>query len=178
MKNIDKVIHWKLIEISCVIAIVIVSFPLWKKLDISDQIATAAFYNGASFSYLNVSNTQNGMMVPVSNEDALKNLEQTKIKVINDTRTNEDYTVLLKIAKSSTLDYNCLNIALNNEVKALKSTYLLEDADYFYFALTNGSIKGEIKEYDFLMWMDENTGNEMQGKTLNYSFELQKQIAI
>lgn len=178
MKNLNKVIHWKLLEISVVLAFVIISFPLWQQLERKDYLTTAAFYNEAQYSYLEVTQYPYGSMIPVSDEDALKNIKPCKIQVVNNTKTKEDYTLVFKISKESTLDYHVLKIALNQSVSMLDEHYLLEDADHIYFALATDSIQGEKQDYNFMLWMDQNTGNEMQGKTLSFDFELQKSIAV
>lgn len=178
MEKIDKIIYWKLIEISLLISVVIISFPLWKKLEWNDFFTTAAFYSEAQYSYLEVSNYPKGPMFPISNEIALKNINQTTLSVINDTLTEEEYTLLLKITKDSTLDYHCLNVALNNKISALENKYIMENEEYWYFKLSSDTILGETKTLNFIMWMDEKTGNEMQGKTLNYAFEIQKGMMI
>ncbi len=177
MKNINSVIQGKIIEIICLLFIIIGSFPLWEKLDRSEYFTTAAFYNNAKYSYLEVFDKQE-LNSPIKNADALKLLPKTKIDVINDTKTKEDYTLILKVSKSSTLDYHCLNLAIENNVKPLEKYYLHEDNDHIYFALASGSILGEKKNYNLVMWMDETTGNEMQGKTFSYAYELQDGIKI
>ena len=178
MKNINKIIHWKIVEITLLISIIIVSFPIWKTLEKNEVLSIASSYSNVQFSHLEVSNYALGSMFPISNEQALKNIEPTSIKVINDTKTTEDYSLYIKVSKNSTLDYNCLNIALNNKIAALNEFILSEDEENYYFLLESNTIAGEIKEYSFMLWMDEKTDNSMQGKTLTYSFEIQKQIAI
>lgn len=178
MKNLDKVIHLKLAEICFLLIIIVVSFPLWKTLGNNNMLSTAATYADAQFSYVEVDNLPNNSMYPVSDEWASMNIKPTTIKVINDTRTEESYVLALSIEKSSTLDYRCLNISVDNVINPLEKFLTSEDEEKYYFTLATDSIKGETKGYYFKMWMDEQTGNEMQGKTLSYNFELQKQIAI
>lgn len=178
MKNINKIIHWKMIEISFLLSIIMISFPIWKTLAKSEALSIAASYSNIQFSHLEITNTSNGAMFPISNEKALKNIKPGSIKVINDTKTKEDYVIYMKISKSSSLDYHCLNIALNNHILSLKDMPLSEDEENYYLLLDTNSITGESKEYQFQLWMDEKTGNEMQGKSLSYTFEIQKQIAI
>lgn len=178
MKNINKIIHLKILEIAVLVFIVAISFPVWKKLEGNNYLTTAAFYNKANYAYLEITDNQWNNMFPIKDEEAIKNLKPTQIKVKNDTKTKEDYTLLLKISKESTLDYNCLNIALNNEISPLKDHFLLEDQNDIYFSLDSYSVLGSPINYDFLMWMDKNTDNNMQGKTLKYSFEIQEKIAI
>ncbi len=178
MKKIDKIIHWKLLEISIMVAIMMISFPLWKKLEVKEVMTTAAFFENANYTQLKVEEFANGPMFPLKDTDALNLLKPTKINLINETKTKEDYTILMKVSKSSSLDYHYLNIALDKKIKKLEDIYLSDDADYFYFNISADTIKGEIREHDFLIWMDCKTGNDMMGKTLSYSFELQKGLLV
>lgn len=178
MKIINKLIKKKCIEIMIAATIIIVSFPLWQSMDIGDYTATAAFYNEAQYTYLNITDNQINNLYPIKTDNAIKNLKKSKIEIINDTKTSEEYSLLLKIEKNSTLDYNVLNIALNDSVHPLKDLLIVEDANNYYFSLYTNSIVGKKETLSFIMWMDEKTGNEMQNKTLNYSFELQKGIKI
>jgi len=172
MKKIDHIIYGKLFEISFLIAFVILSYPIWLSLDINKQLANASVYQEAQYSYLDIEHNHNGPMFPMKNEEAMDKLSKTKINVTNETKTMENYSLILKIDKTSTLDYQFLNIFLDGKIQALKIFPMTEDYDYFYFVLDSNSIVGGKKTYNFLMWMDYETGNEMQGKSLNYSFEL------
>lgn len=173
MERINRLIHFKFFEIAIMILVIVISFPLWKKLNIDETIATAAFYSKAKFSYIEVENQNQGSMFPIKTEEILNTETKTKIKVTNETKTSEEYNLLLKLNKNSTLDYHCLNIALNNEVSTLEEKYYYEDLDNIYFSLTIDTINAECKEYEFLIWLDyDRAENDMQGKVLNYQFEL------
>ena len=178
MKNIDKIIHLKLVEITLMLVIIIISFPLWQKLNLNDVMTTAALYDNARYTYIKVENHSNGPMFPISDEEALTELTPSFLKLTNETNTSEDFTIMMKISKSSSIDYHCLNIAIDHQKQSLKNLYLFDDADNFYFSLKSDQIKGETKEYAFLIWMDATTGNEMMGKTLSYTFDLQEGILI
>lgn len=178
MKKIDKIIHLKLIEITIMLIIIIISFPLWKKLEQNEIMTTAALYDNARYTYIDVENYSNGPMFPIKDDEALNELKPTSLKLINETNTTEDFTIIMKVSKTSTLDYRCLNIAIDRQKKNLKNLYLFDDADSFYFSLKSDTIKGETKEYDFLIWMDSSTNNDMMGKSLSYSFELQEGLMI
>ena len=99
MKNINKIIHWKMIEISFLLSVIMISFPIWKTLAKSEALSIAASYSDIQFSHLEITNTSNGAMFPISNEKALKNIKPGSIKVINDTKTKEDYVNARKISK-------------------------------------------------------------------------------
>lgn len=178
MKKIDHIIHWKLVEISIMISVILVSFPLWKYLEIDEVMTTAAFYDGARYTYLSVEESEKEPMFPLKNEEALRDLKPTKVRLINETKTLEEYTLTMKISKTSTLDYKCLNIAFDQKINKLEDLYFSDDADYFYFVLKTDKIRGEIREHNVLIWMDASTGNEMMNKSLSYSFELQKGILV
>lgn len=173
MKKMKRQIQFKILEVVMMIFVILVSYPLWENLNIDETIATASFYNKAKFSYMKIENQNQGSMFPIETEEVLKTENRTKIKIINETKTNEEYNLLIKLNKNSTLDYHYLNIALNNEVTPLEEKYYYEDADNIYFSLIIDTINAEEKEYDFLIWLDYNkTKNDMQGKILNYKFEL------
>lgn len=177
MRNIDKIIHWKIIEISIMIAIITISFPLWKRLELKEIMTTAALYDNAKYTYLKIDDHATGPMFPLSDKEAF-NLTPSKIELINETNTSENVTILMKISKSSSLDFNCLNIAIDSQKKQLNDLYVMDDSDYFYFNIKSDVTKAETKKYNFLLWMDASTGNEMMGKNLTYSFELQKGALI
>lgn len=178
MKNINKIIHHKIFEIFLAVTVIFVSFPIWKSLNINDHIATAAFYNEAQYTFMEVLDNQVNNLFPIEDELALKNLKRTNITVKNETRTKEEYTLLLKISKDSTIDISVLKVSVHNNIYSLKDILLLEDEEFYYFTLATDSLSGDAKQYNFLMWMNSETGNEMQGKTISYSFDLQKGIKI
>lgn len=179
MEKINRLIHFKFFEIMIMISIILISFPLWKKLDIDETLATASFYSKAKFSYLEVENKNQGSMFPIKNEEVLKTENRTKIKITNETKTVEEYHLLLKINKNSTLDFHYLNIYFNNQISSLEEKYYYEDMDNIYFSLIIDTINAEQKEYDFLIWLDyDRTGNDMQGKILNYELELLQGINL
>lgn len=178
MKNINKIIYSKCIEIMMVVLIAAISFPLWKKLENNEVLSIASSYADVQYSHLEVEYGQNSNLYPMSNENALKTVNPTILTIVNDSKTEEEYTLYLSITKTSSLDFHCLNISFNDIVKPLDELFVAEDEATYYFALISDKLNGETKNYPFKMWMDESTGNEMQGKTLNYNFELQKQFSI
>lgn len=175
-KNINMLIVSKIIEIMFVCAFIFVSIPLWQRMNNVSNLSTALSNNGLIYTGLSVENKLNYSMYPMTTEDALNNLKASKIIVRNDSLTFEEYSVLLTISKESTLDYNCLNIAIDDLVMPLNSMDILEDEENYNFIIDTNNLKGEQKEYLVKIWMDENTGNEMQGKSLILSFELVKSI--
>lgn len=175
-KNINMLIATKVIEIIFVCAFIFISIPLWQRMSDVSNLSTAISNNGLTYTGLSVENELNYNMYPMTTEDALNNLKSSKLIVRNDSLTSEEYTVLLTISKQSTLDYNCLNIAIDDLVMPLNSMNMNEDEENYSFIIDTNNLKGEQKEYLIKIWMDENTGNEMQGKSIILSFELIKSV--
>jgi hypothetical protein len=46
------------------------------------------------------------------------------------------------------------------------------DDEYYWFVIDKNSIKGDTYNYSVKIWMDENTGNNMQGRSLSLAFDL------
>ena len=95
MRKIDNIIHWKLVEITIMLAVIMISYPLWKTLNIGSHLATAAFYEGATYTTLEVDTRAQGPMFPMEDEKAIQTLNPMTIKVKNDTLTKETYTLLI-----------------------------------------------------------------------------------
>lgn len=173
MKRIDDIIHWKLMEIIFLIFVVLISFPLWENLKIDEAMTAAAFSDDVRYTYLSVEGRKLESMYPLKNEEAIQKLKPIRLRLTNNTKIKEDYTIIIKIKKDSTMDYRCLNIAFDEKVNRLEDLYFSDDDDNFYFILKTDTIRGEIKEYNVLIWMDVSSDPEMASKTLHYSFELQ-----
>ena len=175
-KDINMLIAAKIVEIVYVIAFIFVSIPLWQQMNEVTNYTNVFSYNGLTYTGFTVENELNYSMYPMANEDALVRVKPTKVIVANNSLTEEEYTITLKISKESTLDYNCLNIAINDLVMPINSMDKTEDKDNYYFVIDTNKLKGNTEEYLIKIWMDEQTGNEMQGKSLVVSFDLVESV--
>jgi hypothetical protein len=178
IKNINKLIYANIIELIFVVAFIFGSIPLWENLNNSISLKTASSFENISYTNLTVDNPSEYVLRPMSNKEASESLEPYKLYVVNDTLTEEEYTLYLKIEKTSSLDYNNLNISINDSVIPLNELEMKEDLEYYYFTLDNNSIVGNTIDYDVKIWLDENTGNEAQGKSLSLTFDIEKNTLI
>lgn len=176
VKDINKLIRNKILEIVFIIVFVFVATSLWKSSNTGHLLAMVSSTGNLSYTSLQIENPIQYEMFPMRDVDALKNLEPCVLVVSNDTYTEEDYLLVLKIDKSSTLDYHVLNLSLNGEVFALKDLPVLDEYENYYFVLDENTLKGNQKQYKVQLWMDASTGNEMQAKSLIMNFELMNEV--
>lgn len=174
-KNLNILIASKIVEIIFVCAFILISIPLCQRIGKSAAQIDFSDKN-LNFTSLAIENNFGYSMYPMSQTDALNKLVPTKLIVANNSLTTESYDLILKVSKNSTLDYNCLNIAIDDKIVPLNSLKYMEDSINNYFIIASESLKGDNKEYRVKIWIDEKTGNEMQNKELNLSFEIEKNV--
>lgn len=176
IKEIDKLIRIKVLEIVFLVAFVMVSTSLWKSSSTEELFSMVSSFGNLSYTSIQIENPIQYEMFPMRNQDALKNVKPCVVLVSNDTYTEEEYMLVLKIDKSSTLDYHVLNISMGGEVFSLKDLPLLEETLNYYFVLDENKLKGDKRRYEIQLWMDASAGNEMQSKSLAMNFELMNSI--
>jgi hypothetical protein len=172
INNVNKLILKKVLEICFVLTFIFASVPLSQKLSQSTSLASAAYFDNASFTSLNVTEPAQYFLYPISNKEAINTISPYNLEVVNDTLTLENYTLYLKIEKTSTLDYNALDIEINDNIYSLNTLDMESDDEYYWFVIDKNSIKGDTYNYSVKIWMDENTGNNMQGRSLSLAFDL------
>lgn len=169
IRDINKLIIKKEIEIAFVICFLIVSIFLWKNNNTQSVIAA---FQDLSYTNLNIENSIDYSMFPMTDEDAMKNLNPCYITVSNDTYSLEDYTLVFVVNKSSTLDYHFLNISVNNEIYSLNDLETIESEEEVSFILARDSIVGDMETYVVRLWLNTMAGNDMQNKELIMYFDL------
>lgn len=175
IRIINRLIMSKIIEIIFIITFLVLSHSLYKKN--SQLLSALNISNNFHFTNLFIENDFNNIMVPLSKTNALKNLKPTKLIVKNDTLTKEEYVLMLKYSKKIDIDYNYLNIAINDKIVPLNTLKKAEDNKNNYFILEENQIMGEEKEYLIRLWLDEKVENNIYKKRLNVEFELVKGTA-
>lgn len=171
IKNINKLIIKKIIEIVFVACFLFVSIFLWKN---NITQATIAAFQNSSYVNFNIENPIDYSMFPMTDKDALKNLNPCYITVSNETYTMEDYSLVFVVNKSSTLDYHFLHISVNDNVYSLNDLETLENEEEISFILVTDSIVGNLETYAIRLWLNTMAGNEMQNKELIMHFDLLK----
>lgn len=173
-KAINKLIAQKIVEIIFLTTFIIISVPLWNSMDKKELFATSYATNDLTFTNLNIQNPIDYAMYPMSKTTALNTLIPTTIKVVNDSLTTEQYSLIFNYSKHSTLDYNFLIISIDDKVIPLNQLQTKETEENIYFILDESSLSGGEKEYKVRLWLDEKTGNAMQNQNLMFSFEIFK----
>ena len=176
VRDINKLIIKEVLEIIFIVAFVFFSASLWKTSNKEHLLATVSSINDLNYTNLQIENPIQYEMFPMTNNAALKNLEPCVLTVSNDTYTEEGYMLVLKIDKSSTLDYRVLNVSIDGFISPLVDLPVLDEYENYYFVLDENTLKGAQKKYKVQLWMDASTGNEMQAKSLIMSFELMKMV--
>lgn len=175
-REINKLIAKKIAEIIFVVAFLVVSVPLREKMLLVNEEKTKLAEMELNYTSISVENPKNYSMYPMSNSEALDEVEPTKIIVENESLMAEDYSLLLRISKKSTLDFNYLNLAIDDEVYALNTLTMSEDDENYYFVIASDGLSKNSKEYLIKLWIDEKTDNEMQDTKIIFSFELIKNV--
>ncbi len=172
IRDIDRLIVKKGMEIVFVIGFVFYSTTLWNLKEKPDIFASAFPYSTFNYTKMEIENPIDYSMYPMADSIALRNLKPCSIKITNETFHSEVYLLALKISKNSTLDYHYLHISLGSEVYSLVDLEMKEEPDCYYFILDEDSIMSMTKNYEIRLWMNQDAGNDQQAKQLIMSFEI------
>ena len=172
IKDINHLILKKIIEIVFVVGFVFYSTSLWNLKENKNIFASVFYYNNFNYTKMEIENTIDYNMYPMSDSNALENLSPCSIKIINETSNPEFYLLTLKISKNSTLDYHYLHISLGSKIYSLEDLEMKEEQDSYYFILDEDTIMGMIKSYEIRLWMKQDVENDQQAKQLIISFEI------
>ncbi len=170
MKELNKLIIKKIIEINVLIIFLIGSYPLWQK--VHKTIEYDNLIANSTYTYLEIENPINYYMLPMKDEIAFDYLKPCHIEVKNIKSEDVNYTLVLKIAKGSTMDPKYLNIRINNNIKELQSLDKVIDNDYIYYIIDQGNILEKEPIYDIIFWLKEDTIISEVNKKLIFNFEL------
>ena len=172
VKDINKMILVKVIEIAFIIVFMIVATNLYSSERAQEVFRSIAAYSDVYNTHLAIKNQINYSMFPMTDERAMEKLIPCTLTVSNETYKTENYTLVLKINKSSTLNYSYLHISINNDIYALEALEKQVTDDEIIFILDEGSLTGESKEYNVRLWLNTLAENDMQGKNLIMQFDL------
>ncbi len=177
-KDINRLIIAKVIEIIFICVFLVVIAPLRKNME---NIASMALLSPTpedklSYTTLAIGDIPTNSIIPIDDNKALTDIKDTILTVKNDSLIKENYILLLSISKKSSLDYNVLNIAIDNKVKKLNQLVMEEDNNNYHFILDENALEGDSKEYKVKLWLDNSVGNEMHGKSLILDYEIAKSV--
>lgn len=174
--NINREILKCLIEINALLFIVIVTYPVMSFIGESEGSKIAEFYDNYETDRLTLyyeKQADLSNLFPVTEEYALNNFEKSIINVVNNTNENKVYNLVLIIEKNSTLDTKYLKININGKTYKLDDLYYTENNYVKYFIIDNNTVKKESINYNNIyIWLDYETPNSEQNKTLTMNFDI------
>lgn len=173
-KEINYMIVAKIVEIMFIITFIILSFILLQNIRGNGISFEKSLGLDLSYTSLKLENQMVYSMYPTSENEVITRLKDTKIMVENNSLTEENYRVILRVSKASSLDYNVVKIAINDKIFHLSTIFLGEDEMYYKFLIASDTLKGARKEYNVKLLISEIPINEIQNKQLVASLELEK----
>lgn len=112
-------------------------------------------------------------LYPMSDEDAINNLNGSVIKVTNLDNRDSNYDFIFKMNKID--DLQNYKIMFNGKIYSLNDLDYTEDEEYRYFTLDNIDISNKEKYLTFLLWITDE-GNNYVSEDINYSFMMERNL--
>ncbi len=171
VKDINKMILIKGIEIMLTIGFMFLATNLYNNGKTQEVLHSIMAFQNVRHTTLNVQNQIDYMMFPMTNEKAMEKLVPCTLLVHNDTYQKENYTLVLKVNKTSMTDLSSLNISVDNSIYSLNDLENETINGETIFILDRNTIAGESKEYDVRVWLNTSASN-IQTNNLTLHFEL------
>ncbi len=172
IKNINKIIFIKGIEIIFTLIFIVYVTNLYKSEQVQEVFKSIAAFNNVNYTNLTVKNQINYSMYPMTDEKAMKKLVPCTLTVSNETYKKENYTLVLKINKSSTMDLSYLHISIDDSIYSLNSLEKEETENEIIFVLNRDTISGESRDYNIRLWLYITAENNLQDTNLVMHFDL------
>lgn len=170
--NINKQIFKLMFEILFVSLIIVINMEARNNsIDIQNKVF--AFNNKLNTIELKQLNQMDATNIfPITNEVALNNYEKSVFQVSNNNDKNIRYRFIYRIYTTSTVEIDWLNFYLkidkNETIDKLSNQNKIKTDEYIDIILYEGNlIYNDVKEIEFLIWLDYNVGNEAQNKTIS-----------
>ncbi len=177
MKVINRMIRRTIIEIVVVIAMVLISIPVWKSFDLEKYASVAMYYENMSYNYLDVSDYSDYILYQVNDEDAIKHIKPITLNLSNNSNTLEEYAVWMVVSKNSTLDIRSIKLNLDGLTKKLSDLEMYEDEETYYYLLFDGNLLSNNIIKDIKIWIDIDYPESIENKYLSFEFQnIQRQI--
>lgn len=166
--DMKKDIAIYIIEIIITIGIVVFSIPMWNDFATKKNVMEETM----AMSGLELSNDSE------SNDDELNVTTGTKLSsnnyyVTNNSTYNVSGVLLFKYSKRSILNYNYLNINVNDYNCSLNLLYDSEDDNYYIFKLSNFNLNGgEAKQYSIALSVKDDYLAEASKKSFVYNLQI------
>ena len=112
-------------------------------------------------------NKEEYYLFPMTDEYAITNLKKNTVKVTNYNNSYRQYSLYLKVDKSSTTDIDSLKFMFNDKIIDFNEIYSYEDETYIYYQVYNNNIK-DIDYIDYIYWLN----SESKITNVNFTYSL------
>ena len=129
----NKEVMGLLYEIMALSFIIIINLIIWPNLKEEHLKKTEAVMSYVSNLSIDVVNKEEYYLFSMTDEYAINNLKKNTIKVTNYNNNYKEYSLYLKVDKSSTTDINSLKFMFNNEIIDFNEIYSYDDENYVYY---------------------------------------------
>ena len=143
-------------HIFIVIAVVIISIPIW-----NNSPSKVGANIAASFKDMQVALSFDGFDRLTTMEDNNYEVLQPKtVTLRNGTQNEKDYKLVYVYSKTSTVNYKDIKLSLDNHIYGLSDMKYTEDNNYYYFVLDVDSLDAYTsKDYDARIWTNATQGS-------------------
>lgn len=164
----NKEVKGLLYEIVTLCFIIIINLIIWPNLKEEHLKKTEAVMSYVSNLSIDIVNKEEYYLFPMTDEYAITNLKKNTIKVTNYNNSYKQYSLYLKVDKSSTTDIESLKFMFNNVIIDFNEIYFYEDENYIYYQVYNNNIK-DIDYIDYIFWLN----SDSQLTNVNFTYSLQ-----
>jgi hypothetical protein len=142
-------------HIFIVIAIVIISIPLW-----NNSSSKGGEKIAASFKDMYISLTFDGFdTITTTPDDEYETIKPKEVILRNTSKEEKKYNLVYVYAKTSTVNYKDLKISLDNKRYNLSDMKYTEDTQYYYFVLSSEVLNPyTTKTIEARMWTSATEG--------------------
>ena len=165
----NKEVRGLLYEIMVLSFIIIINLIMWPNLKEEYLKKTEAVMSYISNLSIDIVNKEEYYLFPMTDEYVIDNLEKNTIKVSNYNNSYRQYSLYLKVDKSSTTDKDSLKFMFNDKIIDFNEIYSYEDENYIYYQVYNNNIK-DVDYIDYIFWLKEDS--EITNFKFIYSFEV------
>ena len=174
---INRQIRKTVIELLFAIIIFIIALIMWLNPNTSiANIVSKNSMNKGEVALEQIKPLTINSISPISDEEAINNYDNAILRITNNQNVTSRYELIYRVNNNSTLDTKFLKFKLDNIeidpiIDFLSNVKTKTGDNYTDYIIYTGEITpNKSLDFSFIIWIDENAGNESQGKSLSSGF--------
>lgn len=176
MNTSKKIIHL-LFEILFAVLIMVGSYMTFCKGENLNEVLALNSSNNKNLEFKEIIPLQLSNIYPITNEDALNTYQKSSYQIINNNNSKVKYRLIYRIYNSDIkvewFNYY-LKINNNETISNLGNLGPKNSNDYVDLIIKEGIIDSNTTiDFNYLIWLDYNVGNEAQNKSFNAKIVLE-----